>query len=220
MAVSPTNSTSALATATSKDQSNPKGVLGKKDFLKLLLVELQYQDPTAPMDTEKILSQTSQLATLESSDNTNAALGKLSASLSSAQQFSIIAAIGKTADLGSNSIAHDKGASSIFEIYFPNDIKQGIVEIQNSNGSVVQTLNVGTNKAGVYSFTWDGSTPSGVDAEGGVYNISANYTDSSGKGQTTKLGTYPIEAVRFDKGNTLVKVGSSYVPLTNIKEVY
>lgn len=220
MANSTISSTSALASATSKDTSNPKSVLGKDDFLKLLLVELQYQDPTAPMDTEKILSQTSQLATLESADNTNNALEKLSASLSLSQQFSTISAIGKTADLGNNSIAHDKDTSSTFEIYFPNDIKNGSVEIKNSNGNVVQTLNVGANNAGVYTFTWDGSTSGGLTADGGIYNISASYTDNTGKARTTKLGTYPIEAVRFDKGNTLVKVGSSYVPLGNIKEVY
>ena len=48
-----------------------KRALQKDDFLKLLLVELQHQDPTEPMDSEKILSQTSQLATLESAQNTN-----------------------------------------------------------------------------------------------------------------------------------------------------
>ncbi|HUH42926.1 MAG TPA: flagellar hook capping FlgD N-terminal domain-containing protein, partial [Sulfurimonas sp.] len=58
------------AANTSKDKS----ILGKDDFMKLLLVELQYQDPTEPMDTEKILTQTSQLAPLEASENTNKAL--------------------------------------------------------------------------------------------------------------------------------------------------
>ena len=50
---------------------NEKGILGKDEFLKLLLVELQHQDPTAPVETDKILSQTSQLARLEASTNTN-----------------------------------------------------------------------------------------------------------------------------------------------------
>ena len=220
MAISPTNSNSTSALAAATNKSNPKAVLGKNDFLKLLLVELQYQDPTAPMNTEKILSQTSQLASLESANNTNKALEKLSASLGSSQQFSTISAIGKTADLGNNSIAHNKSTNSTFELYFPNDVKQGSVEIKDGNGNVVQTLNVGTKKAGVYQFTWDGSTSNGLTADGGVYKVTANYTDTSGKTQTTKLGTYPIQAVRFDKGNTLLKLGSNYIPLSNIKEVY
>ena len=74
-----------------------KTILGKDDFMTLLLVELQHQDPTEPMDSEKILSQTSQLATLEASENTNKALADLATSLGASQNFSSISAIGKTA---------------------------------------------------------------------------------------------------------------------------
>ena len=197
-----------------------KTKLGKDDFMTLLLVELQYQDPTEPMDTEKILTQTSQLATLESADNTNSALEKLAESLGSSQQFSTIAAIGKTADLGSDAIAHDKGTSSTFEVYFPNDIQQGSVEIKDSNGNILKTLDVGTNPAGVYQFSWDGTDNGGGSVESGIYHVSATYEDSNNISRTTRLGAYPIESVRFDNGQTLVKLGSSYVPLENVKEVY
>jgi len=217
---STTDASAALAAATNTSAGNPNGVLGKDDFLKLLLVELQYQDPTAPTDTEKILSQTSQLAALESTDNTNKALEELSASLKSANQFGTIAAIGKTADLGSDAIAHEKGSSTTFEVYFPNAIEKGTVKITDNAGNEVGSLDVGTNPAGVYKFTWDGLNASGGDVDSGVYSVNANYTDQSGNTQTTRLGAYPIESVRFDNGQTLVKVGSNYVPLANIKEVY
>ncbi len=214
-----------LNAATNKDVQTSSAVqdktkLGKDDFMKLLLVQLQYQDPTEPMDTEKILTQTSQLATLEASDNTKNALEKLAASLGTSQQFSTIAAIGKTADLGSDSIAHDKGSSSNFEIYFPDDVQQGSVEIKDSNGNIVKTLDVGTNPAGVYQFSWDGTDNGGGSVDSGIYHVSATYEDSNNVKQTTRLGAYPIESVRFDNGQTLVKLGSSYVPLENVKEVY
>lgn len=197
-----------------------KTALGKDDFMKLLLVQLQYQDPTEPMDTEKILTQTSQLAALEASDNTKTALENLTKSLGNSQQFSTIAAIGKTADLGSDAIAHDKGAASDFEVYFPNDIQQGVVEISDGDGNVVGTIDVGTNPAGVYAFNWDGATTTGAQAESGIYHVKARYSDQSGNNQQTRLGAYPIESVRFDSGSTYVKVGSSYVPLENVVEVY
>lgn len=197
-----------------------KTTLAKDDFLKLLLVELQHQDPTEPMDSEKILSQTSQLATLESAENTNKTLAELSSSLSNAQQFTTIAAIGKTADLGSDAIAQDKGTLSTFEVYFPNAVEQGTVEVTDGDGNLVQTIDVGTNPAGVYQFTWDGMDKSGNVAESGIYHVNASYTDQNGTPQKTRLGAYPIESVRFDGSQTLVKVGSNYVPLQNVREVY
>jgi len=216
---SATDTTSAIAAATGKG-TNPKGILGKDDFLKLLLTQLQYQDPTAPTDTEKILTQTSQLATLESSDNTNNALKDLAASLGTAQQFSTIAAIGKTADLGSDAIQHEKDTQSTFEVYFPKSIQEGNIAISDANGNVVGNVDVGTNPAGVYQFTWDGLNAAGESNEGGVYHVNASYTDQDGNAQQTRLGAYPIESVRFDNGAALVKVGSNYVPLDNVKEVF
>lgn len=219
MAITPTGENAALASALDKGQ-NPKGVLGKDDFMKLLLVQLQYQDPTDPMDTEKILTQTSQLASLEASDNTKKALEDLSKSLGTSQQFSTIAAIGKTADLGSNTVAHEKGSDTTFELYFPNDVQQGTVEIKDSNNNIIGTLDVGSNAKGVYKFTWDGTTTTGTQAESGVYYVTASYSDPNGAPMTTRMGAYPIESVRFDQGSTMLKLGSNYVPLEQVKEVY
>lgn len=221
MAITSTGANAATATSTAAaTAAKDKSVLGKDDFMKLLLVELQYQDPTTPMDSEKILTQTSQLAGLEAADKTNKALADLAASLGSAQQFSTISAIGKMADLGSDAISFDKGTSSTFEVYFPKDVQNGTVDITDSAGKTVGTLNVGTNKAGVYKFTWDGKSSAGTTSDSGIYHVNASYSDPTGNKQTTRLGAYPIEAVRFDQGNTLVKVGSNYVPLENVVEVY
>jgi len=221
MAITSTTSASdALAAATNVTDGNPNGVLGKDDFLKLLLVQLQYQDPTAPTDTAEILSQTSQLASLEASQNTNDALSKLAASLESSKDLSTIAAIGKTADLGSDSIAYTEGSSSTFEVYFPNSVEQGIVNITDKDGNSVGVLELGTNPAGVYQFTWDGLDAGGNAAKSGIYSVNAVYTDQDGNAQQTRLGAYPIESVRFEEGKTLVKVGSSYIPIENIVEIY
>lgn len=205
-----------VASTTTTDKS----VLGKDDFMKLLLVELQNQDPTEPMDSEKILTQTSQLATLEATDKTNKALEELAAAMSSTQQFSMVSAIGKTADVGSNAITLDKGKSSSFEVYFPDDVSKGSVEILDKNGNKIKTLDVGTNDKGVYKFTWDGKNTSGNSVDSGIYYVTASYTNPDGDALKTRLGAYPIESVKFDAGKTYVKLGSSYVELSKIKEVY
>jgi len=208
------------------DNSSPinnvdKSILGKDDFMKLLLVELQYQDPTEPMDSEKILSQTSQLAGLESSEKTNKALSDLAASLGNSQQFSTISAIGKTADLGSNAVAHDEGSVTSFEVYFPEDVSTGEIEILDSNGNTVSTMAIDNDQtSGVYQFDWTGELSNGSQAESGVYYVTASYRNPTGDQLTTRMGAYPIESVRFEEGKALVKVGSQYVPLDQIKEIY
>lgn len=231
MAINSIGQNAALYASPKEDtRVKDKSALDKDDFMTLLLVELQHQDPTEPMDSAKILTQTSQLAGLESTENTNKALAGLAASLSSANQFSTISAIGKTADLGSNAIVNEGGTSS-FEVYFPKDVYSGNIEILDTDGNVVSTMNIQEQKnkdgslqsmrtAGVYQFDWDGALSDGSSADAGIYYVTSSYMGANGEQLNTRLGAYPIEAVRFDNGKTLVKVGSNYVPLENVKEVY
>ena len=212
--------TTATTTAAATKPVEDKTSLSNDDFMTLLLVELQNQDPTDPTDTESILTQTSQLATLESSDNTNAALEDLSASLASSSDFGAISAIGKTADLGSNALSHTKGEDTTFDLYFPSDVASGDVEILDSNGNILKTIPADTGDAGVYTYTWDGTDTAGNQVDEGIYYVTASYTDAAGEDLTTRLGTYPIESIKFDNGSTYAKVASGYVALEDIAEIY
>jgi flagellar basal-body rod modification protein FlgD len=220
MAIDGVNTTSTLTTNANDPYINPDGILGKDDFMKLLLLELQYQDPTDPMDTEQILSQTSELASLEAADNTNRALEKLSESLAASQQYSMISAIGKTASLGSDSIQHTKGEISSFDLNFPSDVSKGTVEIRDNSGTLVKSFPIEDLSQGTHSFEWNGTNNDGNEVDDGLYSIAATYYDDEGNPATTAVGTYPIESVRFENGEALLKLGSSYVPMSQVVEIY
>jgi len=201
--------------------SEDKSKLSNDDFMTLLLVELQNQDPTSPMDSDKILTQTSELATLESTDKTNNALENLATSLSASNNFSSISAIGKTADLGSDAItfAQDEGKSA-FELYFPSDVTSGNVEVLDNNGNVIKTLDIQTGESGVYTYEWDGKDMSGKVVDDGIYYVTASYKNEAGEDLSTRVGTYPIESVKFENGSAYFKVGSGYVAMEDVAEVF
>ncbi|MDD3463300.1 MAG: flagellar hook capping FlgD N-terminal domain-containing protein [Sulfurospirillaceae bacterium] len=212
-----TNTTTASTTAI-----NPKSILGKDDFMKLLLVELQYQDPTEPMDSEKILSQTSQLATLESAENTNKALADLATQLTASKDFAAVSVLGKMASLGSNAITLQDGNLAKFEIYFGKEIQNGTLSIVDKDDNTVRTVPLETQagKSGVLAFEWDGTDNNGNRLEEGYYSVKADYVDSSNATQKTEFGIYPVESIRYEDGKPLIKLGSSYVPMEYIVEFF
>ena len=182
---------------------------------------MQYQDPTQPMDTDKILSQTSQLATLESADNTNKTLTALAASLQGSQQLSTVSAIGKIADLGDDTVTTKADGNAVsFPIYFPSDVSSGTATITDTNGNNISTIAIGANAAGTYSFSWDGKDSTGKVADAGAYHVAVAYTDPSGNAKATKVGVYPIDSVKFDGTNTLLGIGPNYVPLSSVQTIY
>ncbi len=60
-----------ILTSKTKDGDNftssiAKGALTRKDFMKILLEELKYQDPTKPMDADKIMQSQLKMSSIES----------------------------------------------------------------------------------------------------------------------------------------------------------
>lgn len=63
-----TNTNSSTVTTAA---SSSKNSVGKDEFLKLMMTQMQYQDPLNPMDNSQMLSQLAQFSSLEQISNLN-----------------------------------------------------------------------------------------------------------------------------------------------------
>jgi len=200
---------------------NPDGVLDKDDFLKLFLTELKYQDPTSPMDTDKILTQTADMATLETMENTKKAMENMATAFSSSAGFSLISSVGKVADTGYNGLNFAEGGEEAdFDLYFNHDYVDGTITVTDANGDTVIEMDITSGEKGTRTFTWDGLDSNGDPVEAGAYKIDASYTDSAGKQYSTRMGLYPIQSVRFSGTEPSFKLGGEYYSMEDIMEIY
>jgi flagellar basal-body rod modification protein FlgD len=80
------------------NEGKPKNAqeLGKDDFLKLLVTQLSYQDPTAPMEDKEFIAQMAQFSALEQMTNMAGDFSKLAAILEGSEANS---ALGKNVEL-------------------------------------------------------------------------------------------------------------------------
>ena len=200
---------------------NPNSQLDKDAFMKLFLTELEHQDPTDPMDSDKMLEQTAYLSTMEMNNNMKKTLDNLSKTLQSTGQFSVLSSIGKMGDTGNRYInITDDDKSKNFDLYFGDDISSGNVIIKDKNGNVVKTFPLEAHTKGVLNFDWDLIGDNGERVTSDSYEVTAEYSTPTGEEKTTALGAYPIESVKYENGKAYAKLGSNYLPFSEIKEIY
>ncbi|MDR2783035.1 MAG: flagellar hook assembly protein FlgD [Treponema sp.] len=77
----------------------PRQQLGKDDFLKLLITQLSYQDPTAPMEDKEFIAQLAQFSTLDQMTSMATDFSKLKSMLSASEASS---ALGRNVDIIDN----------------------------------------------------------------------------------------------------------------------
>ncbi|EAI3717472.1 flagellar basal body rod modification protein [Campylobacter jejuni] len=211
--------------------SNPNVTLDKDAFLKLLLIELQHQDPTDPMDSDKMLTQTSQLSALEMQQNTNTTMQKmvetmqkLSDSFSTSMSTSALGAIGKMATVSDNKIKLT-GADELIalKMYLPEDSDENGVtlEIYDSNNKLVfsEKSDAKSISQGLFTMEWPGRNNDGVYAGDGEYTVKMVYNNKNGEKITANYGTYPIEGVVFKDGVAYAKMAGQEVPFDAIQEI-
>lgn len=221
MAVDGVSSATNTYASSSDSYENPGSVLDKDAFLQLFLEELSNQDPTSPMENEKILEQTAMLTELETNEQFKEVLEELSDVISESQeankQFNAVSVIGKVIETDYNAISLEAGGSVDFEVYFDYPISDGTLEISNESGEVVRSvpLDEMVGQEGYIDFNWDGSGNDGSYQATGTYSIEVTYTSDSVEGDlTTRAGRGLVTSIVYEDGETLLHMGSNFVPMS------
>ncbi len=83
-------------TAPAQNSTTQSSAIGQEDFLKILLTQLNYQDPLKPLDNQAFLAQMAQFSSLEQTRQLNDKIDTLLTIQSSAQSIGLL---GKTVDV-------------------------------------------------------------------------------------------------------------------------
>ncbi len=187
------------------------------DFLKLLMTQLQNQDPTTPMDTSQFTAQLVQFASVEQQVNINTGVQSL---IQLAQSNNVLQAsglIGKTLTADSTQLSLQNGASSIqFDTRAAEPVT---VTIAGSNGTTIAQMSL-TGVAGQNTWTWDGKNTFGQQQSDGAYTV----TVMGGPAGTTPIAilftvTGSATGVVTQNNAELVRMGSLTLPVSAIRSV-
>ncbi len=223
-----TTANQVTTTGTASSETNLTGSIqqnmNKDDFLKLLVTQLQYQDPLSPEDPKDFVAQLAQFSSLEQQINSNSNLENLSKVIQNLQQSQNMAQgvslLGKTVKGAGNQLTVVGGKAMEASYKLPLAAKQVMVGVFDSTGQQVATLNLGVQAAGTRTFSWDGRNSQGKQVADGIYSYQVAAQDNSGKAiQVENYFTGTVDEVYQDSQGVWVKVNGRQILLGNITSV-
>ncbi|MCP4633265.1 MAG: flagellar hook capping protein [candidate division Zixibacteria bacterium] len=199
-------------------------VMGKNDFLTLLVSQLQNQDPFEPMKDTEFVAQLAQFSSLEQLQNLNTNVMSsteldylLSQTISNTLATQLI---GKEITASGNSIelsSENKPNLSFKLDGFASNIK---INIYSSDGSLIKTLEETELDSGIHDIAWDGKNESGSRVGNGTYTFSIEAENATGDTiRSTPLISGYVEGVSYADGSAYLIVDGRKIIFGNILEI-
>ena len=202
MAISDTSSITGQNATSAATSSNVSNEDSEQRFLKLLVTQLNNQDPLNPMQNAELTSQLAQMSTVSGIEKLNSTLSGLVNQTNSNQLLQATSLIGynvlspgdtlttKTPEEGK------EPASQAFAVELPGTASDVDIKIVDGTGKVVRTISAGSMTEGVNAVTWDGKDDTGAVVPAGAYRFTVEATNGSATVKATSLTFSQVAAVK------------------------
>jgi len=168
---------SHVAASSAPDESSE---MGQESFLKLLVAQMQHQDPLNPQGNEEFIAQLAQFTSLEQLMGVNSSLGDLYAATTSMNNASMTQLLGRNVTAYSDQVPYDGDGAQDLHWKAPDDVSTMSITVTDSEGKMIARKELDAQSAGDGSWTWDGTDVHGVQVPEGTYNVSINAYDTNG----------------------------------------
>ena len=196
-------------------------------FLKLLVTQLQNQDPLNPMDNAQMTTQMAQISTVTGIEKLNTTLSSMIDSVATSQNVQSAEMIGKNVLVAGSGLqlssSTTDGVTTKVAVgggKLASAADSVTVTIKDSSGKVQSVQNLGEQKAGVFNFAWDGKTEAGTTAADGTYTISVSAVQGGKAVEATALQLGTVSALVRSGTTFLLDLGSlGRVALADVQQV-
>ncbi len=210
----------SVASAGANSITSQSSMVGKEDFLKLLVTQLQYQDPLNPAESTEFTAQLAQFSALEQMTNVNENLEYIQLYQASINNAQAVDFIGKTVKTSGDGIRVSNGVSEDIAFELPSDAANVTVSVYDGSGQLVATIEAGALDEGKQSISWDAKNQDGDTVSDGGYTFEVAAVD--GEGNTVDASTFTtatVTGVTFENGTTYLMAGDQRIAMGDVVEI-
>ena len=213
-------SVSDVYSQASTPQKQDNGVMGKDDFLTLLVAQLQHQDPLNPSESTEFTAQLAQFSSLEQLQNIDASLKSNEVYQATLNNIQSSGFIGKTVTATGSMFGVNAGTPDPIRFDLANDADSVYVQIYDPFGGFVADIQAGARSAGEQQVAWDGRDDNGTAVADGPYTFSVMAMNADGGVvSATSYTTGVVNGVDYKTGATNLLINGHEVPIASVIRV-
>lgn len=189
-------------------------------FLNLLTVQLQNQDPLSPMDSTEFTNQLVAFSGVEQQINSNQKLDDLIALQLGNSMGQALGYVGMDATYVSSEATFD-GVNPLKAKYaLEAPAATATFRVEDESGKVVYEKKIDDTTVGQKDISWDGKLKDGTMAKAGTYTLRIDALDGEGKAiKNTTVVSGRVRGVETQGGTMFLLIGDRAVSLGNIINV-
>ncbi len=156
--ITATNSVFDRLSIANKTQEDPKATneLGQKAFLKLMITQLENQDPLSPQENSEFIAQLAQFSSVESLDSLNNHFNDFADEFVANQALQASSLVGRSVTVPADSTVLEPGGVVTATAEIPASSAELKVQIKTDKGELMDQIIAGPVEAGDAVIRWDG----------------------------------------------------------------
>jgi flagellar basal-body rod modification protein FlgD len=215
-----TSELNSVTTGSTEIAPSQSPVLGKEDFLHLLITQLQNQDPLSPTDHTEFTAQLAQFSSLEQLSNVNDNLEQLQNFQASTNNSQAVSLLGKEITTKGNFLQLTDGGPVGCDFSLSGDAATVVTSVYDSTGGFVKSFENKNLVAGQNTLFWDGTDQDGNPTAGGSYTFEIQAADANKQNiETETFFTGTVNTVTFENNIPFLISGGQKIALGDVIRV-
>ncbi|MGK0500013.1 MAG: flagellar basal-body rod modification protein FlgD [Oceanicoccus sp.] len=195
--------------------------LGQDVFLKLMITQMNNQNPLEPQSNSEFVAQLAQFSSVEGLDKLNNSMEGLVGSFQSNQALQASAMVGRFVKVDTDTSYLGTGGLIAGTIDLPQSTDSLKINIFNDSGELVSQELMGPSAAGNLPFAWDGKASDGSQSPAGKYRfeVTANYGGEPVQLNTALSANVDSVSVGANGVISLNVAGIGALPMSGVREI-